>query len=127
MRDTGSPRRISSEIRPIIGVRSQRVDFIFNPIVDTAYAGGFGNLEFLPATRLAWNFSRRWAIAAEHYSDLGPLRHLESPNGQFHEVWAVLNRNFKNLSVESGVGLGLTAASDRLTFKLMVSRDINHR
>jgi hypothetical protein len=29
--------------------------------------------------------------------------------------------------VESGFGIGLTAASDRLTLKLMVSRDLNHR
>jgi len=36
-----------------------------------------------------------------------------------------MNHNGKTLSIESGVGLGLTAASDKLTFKLMVSRDLN--
>jgi len=38
-----------------------------------------------------------------------------------------MNHNGKTFSIESGVGLGLTAASDKLTFKLMVSRDLNSR
>jgi hypothetical protein len=37
-----------------------------------------------------------------------------------------MNYNGK-VSVETGVGMGLTAASDRLTFKLMVSRDLHSR
>jgi hypothetical protein len=121
------PRRITSEVRPIVGLHLHPVDFIFNPIVDTAYTGGLGALEFVPATRLAYNFKNQWAVAVEEYADLGQLHHFESPHNQFHEIWAVMNHNGKTLSVEAGVGLGLTAASDRLTFKLMVSRDLNSR
>jgi hypothetical protein len=33
----------------------------------------------------------------------------------------------KGLSVEAGVGVGLTAASDALTFKLLLSRNLNIR
>ena len=54
-------RRITSEIRPIVGVHLHAVDFIFNPIVDTDYTGGPGNLEFVPATRLAYNLNDKWA------------------------------------------------------------------
>jgi hypothetical protein len=121
------PRRISSEVRPIVGLHLHPVDFIFNPIVDTLYAGGPGGLEFVPATRLAYNLNEKWAVAVEEYADLGQLRHFESPHNQFHEIWAVMNHNGKTLSIEAGVGLGLTAASDKLTFKLMVSRDLNTR
>ena len=46
-------KRITSEVRPIIGVHLHSIDFVFNPIVDTNYTRGFGNLEFVPATRLA--------------------------------------------------------------------------
>jgi hypothetical protein len=120
-------RRISSEVRPIVGVHLHPVDFIFNPIVDTAYTGGLGGLEFVPATRLAYNFSQRWAASLEEYADVGQLNHIVSPHNQFHEIWAVMNYNGKIFSVESGFGIGLTAASDRLTLKLMVSRDLNHR
>jgi hypothetical protein len=120
-------RRFSSEVRPIVGLHLHPVDFIFNPIVDTAYTGGLGGLEFLPTTRLAYNFNDKWAVAAEEYSDLGQLNHFVSPHNQFHEIWAVMNRSGKGLSIETGVGLGLTAASDKLTFKLMLSRDLNSR
>ena len=36
------PKKVSSEVRPIIGVHLHPVDIIFNPIVDTDYTGGFG-------------------------------------------------------------------------------------
>ena len=67
-------RHITSEVRPIVGLHLHPVDFIFNPIVDTDYTGGFGNLEFVPSTRVAYNFNDKWAVALEEYADFGPLR-----------------------------------------------------
>jgi len=118
-------RRITSEVRPILGVHLHPIDIIFNPIVDTDYRGGFGGLEFVPALRLAYNFNEKWAIAAEEYADFGPLRHFYKANDQFHEVWAVVDHNGKYLNVETGVGVGVTDGADKLTLKLMLSRDIN--
>jgi hypothetical protein len=120
-------RRITSEIRPILGLHLRPVDIIVNPILDTDYTGGLGNLEFVPATRVAYNLNDKWAVAAEEYSDYGTLRHFENGHNQFHEVWAVLNHDGKNLSIETGVGFGVTAGADKLTFKLMISRDLNSR
>ncbi len=120
-------RRITSEVRPIVGVHLHPVDIIFNPIVDTNYTGGFGNLEFVPATRVAYNFNERWAVAAEEYSDFGPLRQFLPAHEQFQEVWAVLDHPNKYLSIETGVGFGVTAGADKLTFKLMLSRDLNSK
>jgi len=120
-------KRFTSEVRPIVGVHLHPVDIIFNPIVDTDYTGGPGNLEFVPATRIAYNVNDRWAAAIEEYADLGPLRHFEALNNQFHEVWAVLDHTSKIVNIEAGVGFGVTAGADKLTFKLMVSRDLNSR
>jgi hypothetical protein len=120
-------KRITSEVRPIVGVHLHPVDLIFNPIVDTDYTGGFGNLEFVPATRVAYNLNDRWAVAVEEYADFGPLRHFEAANDQFHEVWAVMDHSSKILDIEAGVGVGVTPAADKLTLKLMLSRDLNHR
>jgi hypothetical protein len=119
------PRRVSSEVRPIVGLHLHPIDIIFNPIVDTDYYGGFGNLEFVPATRIAYNFNEKWAVAAEEYSDFGPLHDFYPAHDQFQEVWAVLDHPGKYVSIETGVGVGVTAGADRLTFKLMVSRDLN--
>ncbi len=89
------PKHITSEVRPIIGLHLHAVDIIFNPIVDTDYTGGLGNLEFVPATRIAYNVSDKWAVAAEEYADMGPLRHFYAAADQFHEVWAVMDHETK--------------------------------
>jgi len=46
---------------------------------------------------------------------------------QFHEVWAVVNHDTNFLNIETGVGVGYTGGADRLTLKLMVSRDLNNK
>jgi len=115
----------TSEVRPIVGLHLHAVDLIFNPIVDTNYTGGFGNLEFVPALRVAYNLNDKWAMAAEEYADLGPLRHFDTTHNQFHELWAVVDHSGKSLSIETGVGVGVTSGADKLTFKLMLSRDLN--
>ena len=114
-------------VRPIVGAHLRSVDLMFNPIVDTDYTGGFGNLEFVPATRVAYNVNDKWAAAVEEYSDFGTLRQFNSVHDQFHEVWAVVDHSGMGFNFEAGVGVGVTAGSDRLTFKLMVSRDLNMR
>jgi hypothetical protein len=118
-------RRITSEVRPIVGLHLHPVDLVFNPIVDTDYTGGFGNLEFVPATRIAYNVKDKWAVAIEEYADCGPLRKFLPARDQFHEVWAVLDHSSKIVNIETGVGFGVTAGADKLTFKLMLSRDLN--
>jgi hypothetical protein len=118
-------KRITSEVRPIVGLHLHAVDIVVNPILDTDYTGGFKNLEFVPAARLGYNLNDKWAVAAEEYADLGPLHHFYATHEQFHEVWAVFDRASKALSIEAGVGVGVTGGADKLTFKLMLSRDLN--
>ncbi len=118
-------RHISSEVRGIVGAHLHKFDLIYNPIFDTDYTGGFRGLEFVPAERIAYNFNDKWAVAGEQYSDYGPLHQFYRANDQFHEVWAVLDHHGKFVDIETGVGVGVTAGADKLTFKLMVSRDLN--
>jgi hypothetical protein len=109
-------QRVTSEIRPIIGWHIQPVDIIVNPIVDFSYEGS-DNLIFAPASRLAYNLSPAWALAAEAYDDFG---------GQpAHQLYGVVDHSDRILDLEAGVGFGLTDASDKLTFKLLLSRDLN--
>jgi len=121
-------RTITSEIRPIVGLHLHSWDLIYNPIVDTDYTGGLGNLQYNPSGRVAYNFNDRWALAAEEYDGFGPLHGFLPLSKQFHEVWATTDYSgtkFLGLSVETGVGYGLTAASDKWTIKLMLSRNLN--
>ena len=109
-------QRITSEIRPIIGWHLQPIDVIVNPIVDVSYEGS-DNFEFAPASRIAYNLSRAWAFAIEEYGDFA-----SQPT---HQLYGVVDHANKTLDLEAGVGFGLTDASDKLTFKLILSRDLN--
>ena len=108
-------QHVTSEIRPIIGWHLQPVDLIINPIVDISYAGS-DNLTFAPASRVAWNFPRAWTLAVEEYDDFG-----RQPT---HQLYGVVDHASKILDVETGVGFGLNSASDKLTVKLILSRDL---
>jgi hypothetical protein len=118
-------RHITSEVRPIIGLHLGKVDLIYNPIMDTDYTGGFGGLEFVPSGRVAYNLNDKWAVAAEEYADFGSFHEILPGRDQFHEVWAVMDHTNKILNIEAGVGVGVTPGADKLTFKLMLSRDLN--
>ncbi len=112
--------RYSGEIRPIVGLRIGAVDLIGNPILDTSF-NGFRQLDFAPAERIAYNFSRTWAAAIEHYEDYGKVSGFEPVNRQDQTVFAVIDYKGEPNSVEFGIGHGFTAASDELVIKLMVT------
>jgi hypothetical protein len=120
-------RRYTSEIRPIIGWHLHPVDIIINPILDNSFAGGFKSLDFAPATRVAYNLSPKWAVAVEEYADYGRLRQFLPANQQSHQIYGVFDHSTKFVNIEAGVGFGLTAASDKVTLKLMLSRDLNSK
>lgn len=117
-------RRFSGEIRPILGVRLGAYDLIVNPILDTGF-DGMSRLDFAPAIRVDYNFSSKWAIAVEHYADFGELRNLLPLPSQQHALFAVIDYNTEPMSIEFGVGRGLTDASDRLVVKLMLQWALN--
>jgi hypothetical protein len=119
------PVRFTSEIRPIFGWHLHPWDIIINPILDNSFRGGFPNLDFAPAARVAYNFTPQFALAAESYSDVGPLRAVLPTKRESHEVWGVFDRGTKIGNFEAGVGFGVTPASDKITLKLMFSRDLN--
>lgn len=121
------PRTYTSEIRPIIGWHLKPWDIIVNPIMDNSWYGGFKSLEFVPATRVAYNLNPKWAIAAEEYDDYGQLRQFVSARDQFHQLWGVFDHDAKYTHIEAGIGFGLTPATDKITLKLMLSKDLNKK
>jgi hypothetical protein len=121
------PRRYTSEIRPIVGWHLKPWDIVVNPILDNSWYGGFKRLDFAPATRVAYNLNPRWAVAIEEYADYGQLRDFVPMTQQFHQLWGVFDHDAKYVHIEAGVGVGLTAASDELALKLMLSKDLTSK
>ena len=123
-----SPGAWGSELRPIVGWRGPRVEFIVNPIVDVPLSGDRGAQRsgdqaavFAPATRLAWIASPAWAFGLEHYADFGPLRAFLPRDQQQQELYAVADRSGRSFDVELGVGHGFTPASNDWTAKFILS------
>lgn len=118
------PRTYTSEIRPIFGLHLRQWDLIVNPILDNSWAGGFKSLDFAPSSRVAYNVDSKWALAVEEYDDMGALRNFYPGDEQFHQLWGVFDHYAKWSNVEAGIGFGLTPGSDKVTLKLMFSRDL---
>jgi hypothetical protein len=116
--------RFTSEVRPIIGWHLKPWDIIINPIFDTAY-DGLSNLEFVPATRVAYNFKSGVALAVEEYADYGTFAEPAGGSDQAHQLYGVVNYRIGSVDVEMGLGVGLTNATDRLTFKTILAYDFN--
>jgi hypothetical protein len=119
-----NPSRNSQEIRTIIGWHLGSFEVIVNPIFDNSYQG-FGRLDFAPASRIAYNFGKTWALAAEEYDDFGPLRGFYPASQQQHQLFGVFDFNGKAWTIEGGVGFGFTGASDHRVLKLILSHDFN--
>ncbi|MBS0364864.1 MAG: hypothetical protein JSR67_03460 [Proteobacteria bacterium] len=117
------PNRYTSEIRPIVGWHLGALDLIVNPILDNSWKG-FNQLDFAPATRVAWNISRSWTVATEEYADFGPLRRIRHGSQQSHQLYGVVDYRAAACSVEFGLGFGLTAAADARVVKLMLEFDL---
>jgi hypothetical protein len=116
--------RHTLEIRPIIGWHLGAFDVIVNPIIDSRY-DGFARLDFAPDTRVAYNINRTWSAALEEYADFGPLHGFYPGRQQQQQLFAVIDHVGRTWSIEAGIGAGLTAASDHLVLKLILSRDLN--
>ncbi|HVZ27934.1 MAG TPA: hypothetical protein VG798_04690 [Rhizomicrobium sp.] len=113
----------TGEVRPIIGYHFGAVSLTINPILDNSYKG-FAALDFAPATRLDYAIDPDWTVALEEYDDFGELRGFLPADQQSHQLFAVFDHNIGPLSIEGGVGFGLTNATDHLTFKLILSSDL---
>jgi hypothetical protein len=116
--------RFTSEVRPIVGWHLEPWDIIINPIFDTSY-DGLSNLEFVPATRVAYNFKSGVALAVEEYADYGTFAEPARGGDQAHQLYGVVNYRIGPVDVEMGLGVGLTDATDRVTFKTILAYDFN--
>jgi hypothetical protein len=114
----------TGEIRPILGWRfGDGFSFTFNPILDNNYKG-FSRLEFVPATRLDYAINPKWTLGIEEYDDFGTLRSFMPADDQSHQLWGVVDYTGDPISIEAGMGFGLTPSTDKLALKLMFITDL---
>src|SRR5215470_14032193 len=115
-----SETRFAMEIRPIIGWRNPQWEFIVNPIVDLGF-GSRGDIDFVPAARLARTFSKDFALGLEYYTDLGRPGSFLPFQEQSHQLFAVVDFKIGDVDVDFGLGYGLTPGSDRFMAKTILT------
>ena len=119
-----SPTRFNMEIRPIIGVRKGDYEFIVNPIVDIGF-GHEGDVEFVPAARVARKLGEDFWVGLEYYTALGPIGNFLPFSEQEHNIYGVVDFKIGNFDVNFGVGYGFTGGSDRWMTKLIIGTELN--
>jgi hypothetical protein len=112
--------QFAMELRPIIGWRNPQWEFIINPIFDAGF-GPYTYLDFAPAARLARKLAEDTFLGVEYYSDLGQPGNLPPISQQQHNIFGVVDFKIWDVDVDFGVGYGLTAGSDRLIAKTILS------
>jgi len=115
--------RFSGEMRPILGTHLGSWDLIINPVLDTEF-DGFRNFSFAPNARVAYNFSPKFALAAEWYAEYGPVSGFLPGSEQGQNLFAVADFSIGSHGFEVGVGHGYTHGSTPLIFKLMLIQDL---
>jgi len=53
------------------------------------------------------------------------LSDLHEASNQSHQIYAVIDHPNKFFNIQAGIGFGLTSASDKVTLKLILSRDLH--
>ncbi len=119
------PNHVTLEIRPIIDKTVGRWKFDINPIVTFAFNGpeageGMG-LE--PEGMIAYEIAPdQLRLMVEYYTALGPARHVLPARQEVHMLYPKIEYAFSPLvTVNAGVGKGLTDASDSFTWALRLT------
>jgi hypothetical protein len=111
------------ELRPIIDQQAGRWYWAVNPAFERSWHGpGVRNgMDFAPAVKVGYNFTKKVASGIEYYGDYGDVRHMESLHGQQQQIFAVADLDVSpKWEINFGAGIGPTAATDHWLIKGIV-------
>ncbi|MGZ3946456.1 MAG: hypothetical protein ACXVJB_16030 [Mucilaginibacter sp.] len=113
------------EIRPIIDKKWGGLYVSFNPTLDQSFAGPdeHRGLIFSPNLKWSYDVTKTVALGLEYYGSTGPFFHYEPIRDEEHQVFAAIDLNTSpNWEFNGGFGLGLTNATDKAIFKIIIGR-----
>ncbi len=115
----------SVEIRPIIDKTIDKLYISLNPVLDKSLHGlnAARGLVFAPNVKLNYAITKIISPGLEYYGGLGPLNNFDSPNAQQHQLFFTVDLNFsEDWEFNAGYGIGLTDATDKSIFKIILGR-----
>lgn len=120
-----SPNTSTLEIRPIIDKKWGGLYVAFNPTLDQSFAGPDEHRGMIFSPNLKWSYdvTKTVALGLEYYGSTGPFFHYEPIRDEEHQIFAAIDLNTSpNWEFNGGFGLGLTNATDRAIFKIIIGR-----
>jgi hypothetical protein len=125
-----SPDTWTWEIRPIIDKAIDRWYFAVNPALERTWHGPDARrgLGFAPAAKVSYDFTQKISGGIEYYADYGRFLAWDSLHEQQQQFFVVTDLNVSpKWEFNFGVGLGVTASTDRLIIKGIVGRRFSWR
>ncbi len=120
-----SPDTWTWEIRPIVDKQKGRFYWAVNPALERTLHGPDVNLglDFAPAVKVSWDFTKIVTAGIEYYADYGSLRDIATLHNQQQQIFPAIDLNVSpDWEINFGVGIGPTAATDHLIAKLIIGR-----
>lgn len=117
----------SIEIRPIIDKQWNKLYVSLNPTLGVQLKGMPKQHApgFAPNVKIGYAFFKDLSAGVEYYGDLGALNEFKRPGEQGQALFFVVDLlNNLKWELNAGPGFGLTPATDKLVFKVLVGRRI---
>lgn len=115
------------EVRPIVDKQFNNFYIAFNPTFGISLNGVSNDHTpaFEPNIKTSYTI-RKIALGFEYYGDMGPVNDMPKIAEQGHALYLVADLYLDpRWEVNAGPGWGLTNATDRFVFKLLVGRRIS--
>lgn len=120
-----SPDTWTMEIRPILDKQAGRWYYAVNPALDRTFHGPDVKLglDFAPAAKISYSFTKVIAGGLEYYADYGSLTNLASLHDQQQQLFPAVDLNVSpKWEINFGVGVGATASTDHWIVKGILGR-----
>jgi hypothetical protein len=108
------------DFHPLIQQDIGPVSFLLNPIFEKDFIGA-GCWEGSYSFQSLYNWSKEYSAGLEFYGDVGAFKDMGQVHEQGHYIMPVVNLKYVSL----GLGIGLTAGSDRVIAKVNVSYPVD--
>lgn len=115
------------ELRPIIDKQWNRLYVSLNPTLGLQLKGvpRQPSPGFAPNVKVGYGFFKNLGAGLEYYGDLGAVNNFKRSEEQGQAVFIVADLiNNPDWELNMGPGFGLTPATDRVVFKILVGRRI---
>jgi hypothetical protein len=118
----------SIELRPIIDKLWNKWYVSFNPTLGISLKSKYDKSTptFEPNLKVYYNLFRNAGIGIEYYGDIGYINNLEKFSEQSDAIFISYDLlNNAKWEFNMGAGIGVTSATDRFVYKLILGRRIN--